>query len=324
MTAGKFLSRGFAFLRSRRPPTGQITADRLQEMFDYSIRFNLCSASNAGLGGMTKLGTIISFEPVTRDIDMRQAAASHRRNEIITNPPHLCWGWNPTFAYLGLVDRQVEYRFTTGGKIRWREVPVTHDPVQIAAIDRMFDLWYRHLGLPDALRKPTRAERSQQMLAVVAGADKLALIRQYLSRKETEFLFEILGAENNNVLLWVDWGASDDDIVGSVETILQTGALSASFAETGDSPDLLVRWRGATIPVSYPASHADRETTLLALNCLLQPDYELRLCIQSRGNDTLAFLPLPAETWRELEREYPEAVASLFTRLAPDTVLFGA
>ncbi|WP_228277599.1 hypothetical protein [Acinetobacter dispersus] len=46
--------------------------------------------------------------------------------------------------------------------------------------------------------------------------------------------------------------------------------------------------------IPYQGEGADRDTTLKALNQILQPDYEIRFCMASDGSDTLAFLPLPS------------------------------
>jgi hypothetical protein len=320
MTTPSFLDRARGVLRRKRA-SGNIGVRQLQDMFDYALRFNASDRGSTELG-MRGLGSSITFEPVPREIDLRRAPVAYRQDAIVTQPPHLKWGWNPKFAYVGLVDDRVEYRSGSNGEASWREAPVTDDPERIAAIDRMFAIWYRHLGLPDVLQAPTRQERRAQMRAAVAGEDRLALIRHYLVTGDDEFLVEVLGAQDGT-LVWVDHGGEDDDIVRDTEAILRTGALSARFAGDGDAPDLIVTWRGEDIRIGYPAPHADRDTTLVGLNRLLQPDYELRLCIASRGSSTLAFLPLPAEAWRDLERACPDAVDRHFERVTADTPMFG-
>ncbi|WP_262463682.1 hypothetical protein [Acinetobacter dispersus] len=41
--------------------------------------------------------------------------------------------------------------------------------------------------------------------------------------------------------------------------------------------------------IPYQGEGADRDTTLKALNKILQPDYEIRFCLASVGSDTLEF-----------------------------------
>lgn len=320
MSTPSFLDRARSLLRRRRA-SGNITVRQLQDMFDYALRFNAAGRGSSELG-MTGLGSSIVFEPAPRVIDLRRATASCRKDAVVTEPPHLKWASSPVFCYVGLVHDRVEYRSGSNREALWCAAPVTDDPEQVVAIDRMFAAWYRHLGLPDALQAPTRQERAAQMRAAVAGNDRLAPIRHYLETGEDAFLFEVLGAEDG-ILLWVDHGAEDDGIVRDTEAILRTGALSAQFADDGDAPDLIVTWRGEDIRVAYPAPYADRDTTLIGLNRLLQPDYELRLCTASRGSDTLAFLPLSSDAWRDLERACPDAVDRHFARVTPDTLMFG-
>ena len=48
----------------------------------------------------------------------------------------------------------------------------------------------------------------------------------------------------------------------------------------------------------------------------------MRFCIDSYGSDTLAFLPLAANTWAELEERYGDLVSDLFYKIAPRPNLF--
>ena len=45
---------------------------------------------------------------------------------------------------------------------------------------------------------------------------------------------------------------------------------------------------------------------LKTLNKIIQPEYEIRLFMESLGSDTLAFVPLSKEEWEELEKEFGE------------------
>ena len=55
---------------------------------------------------------------------------------------------------------------------------------------------------------------------------------------------------------------------------------------------------------------------------MLAPEYEVRLCIDSYGGDTLAFLPLACEDWTALERQYGAAVNRRFFKFAERPNLF--
>jgi hypothetical protein len=68
------------------------------------------------------------------------------------------------------------------------------------------------------------------------------------------------------------------------------------------------------VPLSYSA--ADRHITLCSLNAALSPDYEVRLCRASAGDDTLAFLPLPTSEWQVREIKYDKAIQIHFYKIS--------
>ena len=68
---------------------------------------------------------------------------------------------------------------------------------------------------------------------------------------------------------------------------------------------------------------ADRNTTIIAFNNLLQPEHELRLCNASQGSDTLGLIALPAADWASLEHKYLAACALQFSAIDNAAVIFG-
>ena len=294
---------------------GTITAERLGHMLAYFARTNIESLGRGGLGGLNGLGDSLSIQAHPRDIDFRKAHGSYRRDEIVHIPAHVGWSWHPTHARAMLLDGRVEYRFCTDGRAG-SDCPITTHPDHIALIDRLFDIWYDHLGLPGTLdRQP------EDRWGNVDRSDKMALIRRLLTEPDdAEFLFDILGGSDpDNLVLWIGWREEDDRIVSMCEAILQTGALSAAFEDM----DLLMTWRGETVRVRYPQDYADRDTTITALNALIAPDYEIRFIRASKGGDTLAFLPLSRPAWHALEEELPDETGHAFQKIFADTQLFG-
>ncbi|MCH7383659.1 hypothetical protein MMP71_07310 [Acinetobacter dispersus] len=75
--------------------------------------------------------------------------------------------------------------------------------------------------------------------------------------------------------------------------------------------------------IPYQGEGADRDTTLKALNQILQPDYEIRFCMASDGSDTLAFLPLPSSLWQQLDQKYTNRIYQLFRTFEQDSTFFG-
>lgn len=130
--------------------------------------------------------------------------------------------------------------------------------------------------------------------------------------------------DDEDTVFWVDWRAEDDSIIWSCEAIIKTGSLSAELidTETEDGYDLYIKYKTRRVKVPLTFSLRDRHVTLCSLNEALHPDYEVRLCVDSSGSDTLGFLPLGAREWEELERKYGEAVSRRFYKIAVGPNIF--
>jgi hypothetical protein len=123
--------------------------------------------------------------------------------------------------------------------------------------------------------------------------------------------------EDRSTAFWIDWRQEDETIADACELVLETGKLVSELVEvdTDEGYEVYVQYfdRRRKVPLSY--SESDRHITLVALNQVLAPDYEIRFCIDSHGSDTLAFLPLSTEQWSDLERRFGEAVGRRFFKL---------
>ncbi|HZZ00709.1 MAG TPA: NADAR domain-containing protein [Candidatus Baltobacteraceae bacterium] len=140
-------------------------------------------------------------------------------------------------------------------------------------------------------------------------------IEQLLST-ESESTVEAMLADRDHVFL-VDWREEDDAIVKYCEDILQTGDLAAELVEIDADPgfEIYISHRGKRVKVPLVVGPEDRHITLYTLNELLKPAFEIRVCVDSNGSDTLAFLPLSAAEWSGLEARYAPTVAKHFRRI---------
>ena len=129
---------------------------------------------------------------------------------------------------------------------------------------------------------------------------------------------------DKTAVFWVDWREEDEAIAGYCETILRTGALSAELVDTDDELGfaLHLSYRNRRVKAPLVAGTEDRHITIHALNEILAPDYEIRVCTDSRGMDTLAFVPLAAQDWRSLEARFPEVVRRRFRKIEQRPNLF--
>jgi len=126
-------------------PSGAITPEKLQHVFDWSIK-----NGPTGFGGSGALGSGISIKPRAQELTLRRDWGSHKAGTRVHVPAHLEWYENPTFAYACLVDARVEYRYTTKGE-SVTDCSVTRSARHIRQIDQFFAHWYQHFGLPDSL-----------------------------------------------------------------------------------------------------------------------------------------------------------------------------
>src|SRR5690606_27078091 len=95
---------------------------------------------------------------------------------------------------------------------------------------------------------------------------------------------------------------------------LKTNMLSSQF----EDEKLFIKFGTQIEEVPLTISEADRHITLLALNEILNPHYEIRMAWASDGGDTLAFAPLSCEEWDALELEFGvPSVSKAFLKLSP-------
>ena len=123
--------------------------------------------------------------------------------------------------------------------------------------------------------------------------------------------------QDRTTVFWVDWREDEVDIVRYCEGALQTGSLTVERvrAATPQGSELFIAFNGRRLRAPLINGYEDRHITLCTLNQVLAPDYEVRLCIDSNGSDTLAFLPLATDRWSELEQRFGVAVSRHFYRL---------
>jgi hypothetical protein len=171
-----------------------------------------------------------------------------------------------------------------------------------------------------------RAERAKGKTED-APIDKMRFLKAYMNDDESgDYFYDRLS--DAGLLLWVDWRDDDGDIAKACERLLRTGDLSAEVIYPNPSEasaaEIDITYKGERRKTVYAGKTADRDTTIVALNEALQPDYEIRFCLDSNGNDTLAFLPLSASQWAELESEFgAENVGKRFSKISKGIKLFG-
>ncbi len=137
-------------------------------------------------------------------------------------------------------------------------------------------------------------------------------IEEYLSVPSVDRFYKLLGddeAVGEELVVWVDWRAAEDEMVADFESLLKTGAISSEFLDSNNEHgfDFFIQYKDKRKRVPFVTLGTEnRQEAIVTLNELLEPDYEIRFCVDSAGNDTLAYIPLSCADWRSLEEKFTQ------------------
>lgn len=157
------------------------------------------------------------------------------------------------------------------------------------------------------------------------NTDKMLFIEKYLVSKDSDFFYDsFYDNDIEAVAMWIDWREEDENIITYCEDILQTNVLSVKTnnADNERGFETIISYDGQETAIPYKGVGADRDTTLINLNQILQPEFEIRLCKESLGNDTLCFLPLSQEQWLFLDTKYPKQMSDKFEIITLNAKMF--
>ena len=108
----------------------------------------------------------------------------------------------------------------------------------------------------------------------------------------------------SDTLIWVDNREYDEDIISYVNEKLED-KIEIVLKDNGKSygEDIYLKHKDKSFMIPYKEK-MDRDTTIKSINEFIQPKYEIRFCLESLGNDTLAFVVLTKDLWKQLENEF--------------------
>jgi hypothetical protein len=296
------------------PAEAPVSLERVQHILDYARRRNLGRRGKYAISDRS-IGQSIDIVSEQRDFTAGRGNPVHEPGAIVTQYRSVSWSYMPDHLGVYLVDGTLEFRASHDGIGPRETMPLAEDPDDLAGIKRLFDYWYEEFGLPESLDLPVNPPKQ-----FLPSGDALRDIVTYLKTASVDVFHELF--EEGGPVIWIDWGEEDDDIVMMTAEVLGLKDLSVRFEN--DSCDLLIKYRGIEHRVGYrQVGVADRDTTIIALNNLLRPEHELRLCNASKGSDTLGLMALPSADWALLEHKCPEACAEHFSIIGKATAMFG-
>ena len=109
---------------------------------------------------------------------------------------------------------------------------------------------------------------------------------------------------NSRAITWIDWREYDEDIISYFNCLLpQEDIVDVEIKEIklGRGIDIILKKDNKTLTIPYENDKTDRDITIKTLNDFIAPKYQIRVFMESLGDDTLAFTVLNSDEWRELE-----------------------
>jgi hypothetical protein len=117
-------------------------------------------------------------------------------------------------------------------------------------------------------------------------------------------------ASDTDKCIIVDWREEEGDLIGYVIDQIPDAGLSFDEDESGE--DLVLTYKGRTLPVGLTMSPRDRYITIRAINKILADDYEMRLFRVTYESDTHSFYLKQCSWWRAAEQAHPQEIARVF------------
>lgn len=153
------------------------------------------------------------------------------------------------------------------------------------------------------------------LLKETDGMRDITFIQNYLTNLDDELLEEHV--------FWIDWCEDNADIVHYSEKLLHTGKLTYERVVNNErGVDLYIIY-GDKKSLVVMETDDSCDPTIIALNEILQPDYEIRMWMESIGSDTLGFIFLTPDEWSALEQQFGlENVKEYFMSITADTKIF--
>ena len=120
---------------------------------------------------------------------------------------------------------------------------------------------------------------------------------------------------NSRAITWIDWREYDEDIISYFNGLLpQEDIVDVEIKEIklGRGIDIILKKDNKTLTIPYENDKTDRDITIKTLNDFIAPKYQIRVFMESLGDDTLAFTVLNSDEWKDLENEFGKEKLEFF------------
>ena len=120
---------------------------------------------------------------------------------------------------------------------------------------------------------------------------------------------------NSRAITWIDWREYDEDIISYFNGLFpQEDIVDVETKEIklGRGIDIILKKDNKTLTIPYENDKTDRDITIKTLNDFIAPKYQIRVFMESLGDDTLAFTVLNSDEWKDLENEFGKEKLEFF------------
>ena len=120
---------------------------------------------------------------------------------------------------------------------------------------------------------------------------------------------------NSRAITWIDWREYDEDIISYFNCLLpQEDIVDVEIKEIklGRGIDIILKKDNKVLTIPYENDKTDRDITIKTLNDFIAPKYQIRVFMESLGDDTLAFTVLNSDEWKDLENEFGKEKLEFF------------
>lgn len=140
-----------------------------------------------------------------------------------------------------------------------------------------------------------------------------------------DFLEKTLSLDDfwdEEALTWVDWRDYDEDIIDYVNEKIGN-LITVSHQDNGKDygDDIIISYKDKSLMIPY-GEVMDRDTTIIYVNELIKPDFEIRLFIENLGSDTLGFIILDRASWEKFEKQFNADVSRYFMPINKKSRIF--
>ncbi len=128
---------------------------------------------------------------------------------------------------------------------------------------------------------------------------------------------------DNDEIIWIDWSEYDEDIIHYVnERIGNTIEITNEENGKDYGEDIIIKYKDKSLLIPYE-DEMDRDTTIISINEIIKPDYEIMLFLDSLKSDTLGFIVFEAGSLENLKSEFSkELIFKYFLPIKKESQMF--